>query len=81
MSGRSSNFTENHSQIAIQQFNVVEKNSVAVSLMLNHNLTGLYRNETLKVSVNLRKALPWNSRNVTFRALHIQYVAGRKLNR
>ena len=27
---------------AIQQLNGVEKNSVAISLMLNHNLTGLY---------------------------------------
>ena len=26
---------------AIQQLNGVEKNSVAISLMLNHNLTGL----------------------------------------
>ena len=28
-------------QIAIQQFNGVEKNSVAITLILNHNLTGL----------------------------------------
>ena len=28
--------------IAIQQLNGIEKSSVAVSLMLNHNLTGLY---------------------------------------
>ena len=28
--------------IAIQQLNGIEKSSVAISLMLNHNLTGLY---------------------------------------
>ena len=28
--------------IAIQKFNGIEKSSVAISLMLNHNLTGLY---------------------------------------
>ena len=28
--------------IGIQQLNGIEKSSVAISLMLNHNLTGLY---------------------------------------
>ena len=42
--------------IAIQQLNSVEKNSVAVSLMVKHNLTGLYHKhiEITQVSVTIR---------------------------
>ena len=41
---------------AIQQLNDVEKTSVAISLMLNHNLTGLFAvfEFTIKVSMILK---------------------------
>ena len=50
---------------AIQQLNGVETNSVAISLMLNHNLTGLYADPggTLEKLNNLKSLF---SRNEDF---------------
>ena len=57
---------------AIQQLNGVEKNSVAISLMLNHNLTGLKRVLSFVIEFNTLRA------EATFSRCEFMYLKERR---